>query len=384
MFEKFKDNFAVIKGKKPNLLGEKTTNSAIYLSAEYCRTGNNIKYIDLTTTETKYICNKEDLLIIWDGSNSGEVFIGKDGVLSSTMAKLKISNKFLSKYVYYYLKSKFEILNNNVTGAAIPHLSRNTLENLKIYKTTIAEQEEIVNVLDMASDMVRLRKECIVSAQSLIPAIFQEMFGDVLSNKNQNEVCKLKDIANIDRQNISVEQLQNINLPYIGLEHIEKETGNILVDSNENKEINLKSNKFHFSNKHVLYGKLRPYLNKVALPSFEGICSTDIFPILPKENLSDRYFIKYLMSSPYFVNATSSQTSGANLPRIGTSALENIKVFKPDYPLQEQFAQKAQEIEEYIKQQQEELKQSEALFQSLLHHAFTGELTKHKFGEING
>ena len=49
-------------------------------------------------------------------------------------------------------------------------------------------------------------------------------------------------------------------------------------------------------------------------------------------------------------------------------------------PLQEQFAEKVIEIENYIKEQQEELKNAEQMFQSLLHHAFTGELTRKKYG----
>lgn len=82
------------------------------------------------------------------------------------------------------------------------------------------------------------------------------------------------------------------------------------------------------------------------------------------------------MSSPYFVQMTSSKTSGANLPRIGTKALELIPVICPDIEIQEQFAQKVIEIENYIQEQQEELENAEQMFQSLLHHAFTGKLTE--------
>lgn len=248
---------------------------------------------------------------------------------------------------------------------------------------TTAEQQEIVQVLDTMSDIIRLREECISHAQDLIPALFQEMFDNPQTNKKNWQICCLKDLAKIDRQNISPEELKTKQYTYIGLEHIEKETGRILVDPNSQQDIDLKSNKFFFTSNHVLYGKLRPYLNKVALPNFDGVCSTDIFPLLPLEGISNKYFLKVLMSTSYFVSMANSQSSGANLPRIGTTALENIKVFKPDYTLQEQFAQKVIEIESYIKEQQEELENAKQVFQSLLHHAFTGELTKHKYGEIN-
>ncbi len=71
---------------------------------------------------------------------------------------------------------------------------------------------------------------------------------------------------------------------YIGLENIESNTGQ-LVNFSETSGDGIKSNKFQFTKEHILYGKLRPYLNKVYLPNFTGVCSTDIIPIKPDSNL---------------------------------------------------------------------------------------------------
>ena len=291
-------------------------------------------------------------------------------------------------FMYYILSSEnvYSQFKNAAAGGVVSNLNIQRVENVIVpIPPTLAEQQEIVQVLDTMSDIIRLREECISHAQDLIPALFQEMFDNPQTNKKNWQICCLKDLAKIDRQNISPEELKTKQYTYIGLEHIEKETGRILVDPNSQQDIDLKSNKFFFTNNHVLYGKLRPYLNKVALPDFDGVCSTDIFPLLPLEGISNKYFLKVLMNTSYFVNMANSQSSGANLPRIGTTALENIKVFKPDYTLQEQFAQKVIEIEAYIKEQQEEFANAKQMFQSLLHHAFTGELTRHKFGgDANG
>lgn len=289
-------------------------------------------------------------------------------------------------FMYYILSSEnvYSQFKNAAAGGVVRNLNIQRVENVIVpIPPTLAEQQEIVQVLDTMNDIIRLRKECISHAQDLIPALFQEMFDNPQTNKKNWQICCLKDLAKIDRQNISPEELKTKQYTYIGLEHIEKETGRILVDPNSQQDIDLKSNKFFFTNNHVLYGKLRPYLNKVALPDFDGVCSTDIFPLLPLEEISNKYFLKVLMNTSYFVNMANSQSSGANLPRIGTTALENIKVFKPDYTLQEQFAQKVIEIESYIKEQQEELANAKQMFQSLLHHAFTGELTSKKDGECN-
>lgn len=300
------------------------------------------------------------------------------------LCAIRTKEIILPKFLYYFFVFYEPILKTQGSGAVFDAITKAFVDKIKVpIPPTLAEQQEIVQVLDTMNDIIRLRKECISHAQDLIPALFQEMFDNPQTNKKNWQICCLKDLAKIDRQNISPEKLKTKQYTYIGLEHIEKETGRILVDPNSQQDIDLKSNKFFFTNNHVLYGKLRPYLNKVALPDFDGVCSTDIFPLLPLEGISNKYFLKVLMNTSYFVNMANSQSSGANLPRIGTTALENIKVFKPDYTLQEQFAQKVIEIEAYIKEQNEELENAKQMFQSLLHHAFTGKLTSKKDGECN-
>jgi type I restriction enzyme, S subunit len=73
------------------------------------------------------------------------------------------------------------------------------------------------------------------------------------------------------------------NRPYVGLEHIESQTGRFIGSIDP---IEVKSSTFKFTPEHLLYGRLRPYLNKVMLPDFAGHCSTEIFPILPNPGLS--------------------------------------------------------------------------------------------------
>lgn len=330
--------------------------------------------IGYTDDESKKF-NKNKVIVFGDHTRNVkyidfEFAVGADGTQI-----LETKDGIDLKFGYY------QLLNKKIPDTGYNRHFKYVKAEKYVIPPTLAEQQEIVHVLDTMSDIIRLREECISHAQELIPAIFQEMFDNPQTNKKNWKICRLKDLAKIDRQNISPEELKTKRYTYIGLEHIEKETGRILVDPNVQQDIDLKSNKFFFTNNHVLYGKLRPYLNKVALPDFDGVCSTDIFPLLPLEGISNKYFLKALMSTSYFVNMANSQSSGANLPRIATTALENIKVFIPDYNLQEQFAQKAIEIESYIKEQQEELENAKQMFQSLLHHAFTGELTKHKYGE---
>jgi type I restriction enzyme S subunit len=122
-------------------------------------------------------------------------------------------------------------------------------------------------------------------------------------------------------------------LPYVGLEHVEKERGHF-ADGFVPTPLNMLATNFRFTPKHVLYGKLRPYLNKVVLPNFDGVCTTEILPILPNEEKLDRTFLWAILLSPTFVNWATSQISGANLPRLDPKLLAEYEIPLP--PLTEQ------------------------------------------------
>jgi type I restriction enzyme S subunit len=137
-------------------------------------------------------------------------------------------------------------------------------------------------------------------------------------------------IARVDRVVVAPDRLGS-GTPYIGLEHIDSDCGQLastVVSSGE-----LRSAKFAFSRQHVLYGKLRPYLHKVARPEFEGVCSTDILPILPNREV-DRDYLFHFLRSPAVTGFATMRSVGVNLPRISPTTLLTLPIVLP--PLTEQ------------------------------------------------
>ncbi|MFV2022241.1 restriction endonuclease subunit S, partial [Micromonospora sp. LOL_023] len=118
---------------------------------------------------------------------------------------------------------------------------------------------------------------------------------------------------------------------YVGLENIE--SGGGIAGVGTVGASGVTSGKFVFDERHVLYGKLRPYLAKIALPNFCGVCSTDILPVLPGANL-DRRYLAYFLRVPANVDLATSRSSGANLPRLSPKELMNFSIPLP--PLEEQ------------------------------------------------
>ncbi|MCQ8783759.1 restriction endonuclease subunit S [Mangrovibrevibacter kandeliae] len=115
------------------------------------------------------------------------------------------------------------------------------------------------------------------------------------------------------------------------MEHIE--TGGRSVSFSRVASDDLSSSKFEFGPHHVLFGKLRPYLAKIACPEFDGICSTDILPILPGPHLDQRYLAHFLRQQQ-IVDWASSRATGINLPRLSPKELTTLEIPLP--PLDEQ------------------------------------------------
>ena len=145
-------------------------------------------------------------------------------------------------------------------------------------------------------------------------------------------VVRLSDLCVMDRQGLGPDNAAAALLPYVGVENVESHNGTINF-ANGSRVGNQKSTTFQFDERHVLYGKLRPYLNKVATPDFAGKCSTELIPLLPKDNV-DREFIAYLLRRNQTVEYAMASVTGSRMPRTDMKALMSLPVPLP--PLEEQ------------------------------------------------
>lgn len=384
MFEKLKNRIITLKGKKPELQDFKDDNSVAYLSAEYLRDGKLTQFAKIDSVSDKYFCTENDLLIIWDGSNSGEVFMGKEGILSSTMAKIEVNdNLYLKKYLYYFLKNNFAILNEKVTGAAIPHLNRSTLENLEIYKASLAEQKEIVDVLDAADRIISLRTACIESAQSLIPALFQEMFGDPINNNKNWPIVKIDTVTNVisgGTPSTKIPEYWDGDIVWLTPKDL-SDYNSVYISKGERNITDLgykKSSAQIMPKGSVLFTSRAP-IGYVAIADTDLCTNQGFKSFVPSMDIKSEYLYQLLkMMKPKILN----MASGAVFKEISGSKIKELKIPLPNIELQNQFATKVQEIEEYIKSQQAELENAKTMFQSLLHYAFMGKLTENITFEV--
>jgi type I restriction enzyme S subunit len=177
---------------------------------------------------------------------------------------------------------------------------------------------------------------------------------------------KLGEICQIEK-----EQFREGNLPYVGMEDIEGHTGRFL---GERSPKSVASSTFKFSDKHVLYGRLRPYLNKVLVPDFEGHCSSEIFPLKPSDKLN-RKFLYYWLSSEKIVSAIDATCTGARMPRANVKEVLTFDFGLPSLPEQKRIVaildQVFSDIDKARALTEKNLKNARELFESYLQQVFS-------------
>lgn len=142
------------------------------------------------------------------------------------------------------------------------------------------------------------------------------------SRKALSEVCK------IDKS-----QGNHKGLPYVGMEDVESHTGRFLGTLDPQP---VKSSTFKFNDGHVLYGRLRPYLNKVLVPDFSGHCSTEIFPLKPNPEL-DKSFVFYWLTMGNTVEQINRTCTGARMPRANMNEVMTFQIPLPSLPEQKRI-----------------------------------------------
>lgn len=148
------------------------------------------------TREIGTECTTTDVLIAWDGANAGKVGVGLRGMIGSTLARMRPdNNNIISKYLYWFLESKFDLIKSTRTGATIPHVNGTTLRQIKVPVPPLSVQKQIADTLDKADALRKKDEQLLQKYDELAQSIFYEMFGDPVKNERGWEKTTLGEIC---------------------------------------------------------------------------------------------------------------------------------------------------------------------------------------------
>lgn len=182
------------KGKKPKTLSkEKTNGFAIpYVDIKAFEKGIIDNYTD---GENCTFCTPDDVLIVWDGARCGFVGRGIEGAIGSTLAKIS-SEKYTNDFLFYFLQSKYKVLNSNPRGVGIPHIEPNLLWNFEIPDLDKSTQHLIVSRIESLFAELDKAVQHLRTAQQQIKTYKQAVLRDAFEGcKEMKTVLELSTIV---------------------------------------------------------------------------------------------------------------------------------------------------------------------------------------------
>jgi type I restriction enzyme S subunit len=370
------------KGKKPRRISKEKTNeySLPYVNIKAFEKGIIDEYTD---GDGCVICEEGDFLMVWDGSRSGYVGKGIKGALGSTLVKLNFPD-INNNYAYYFLQSKYIEINTRAKGVGIPHVDPNLLWNYELLIPPPETQQEIVSKIEELFSELDKGIEDLKTAQQQLKTYRQSVLKWAFVNKRfteyiLKEITEKIQIGPFGTQLHKEDYIEN-GIPLINPTHIK--LGLIVPD---NSFSILKSKRDSLPNYILKIGDVimgrRGEMGRCGLVSKkeEGwFCGTGSLYFRPNPNKVNSTFLYYHLISKQVKKYLEENAGGTTMANLNLKIVNNIPISLPPIKEQHKIVQEierrlsvADKMEESIAQS---LLQAEALRQSILKKAFSGEL----------
>jgi len=364
----------ILKGSKaPEVFDKPRPGAFPYLQIEDLRPDATPKYaIDKDGT----LATKTDVLIAWDGANAGTIGFDLEGYVGSTIAILRPTRDDIhAPYLGYFLRSKFEDIQENTTGATIPHVSRGYLENLKIPLPPLTEQKRIASLLARADRVRRLRRTASDLGNSLLQSVFLEMFGDPESNSRKWQFSTFGELSTFITSGSRgwAEYYSSSGARFIRVQDLRGNRVNF-----ENMAYVMPKDKAEMTRT-----KVKPYDLLLAITGAtiglsalvpenigEAYVNQHVAIIRLKEEINHQYAAAFMAHSLGGQKQIASLQYGDTKPGMSLEQIKDLKIPLPPLSLQEEFAGMVARVESVRGRMGESARQVENLFASLLSQSF--------------
>lgn len=284
----------------------------------------------------------------------------------------------------------FHSLKSVQTGALHPHLNCTNIRDIFLPIPPLPDQRAILAFLDRETAkidrLMAVREKQVECLQEQRTAVIHHAVTkglDPQAKMKPSGVEWLGDVPEgweVRRLKFWVKHIsaQVSTMPdghaYLALEHVEGKTGRILLDEAAEFDSSVKL----FKANDVLFGRLRPYLAKVALPDFDGVCVGELMVLRSdQQELSPRY-LQLRLLTPDFIDLVDGSTQGAKMPRANWSFVGDVKVAFPPLPEQDAIVAhidcETAKLDTLIAKYRRELELLAEYRASLISHAVTGKI----------
>ena len=305
--------------------------------------------------------------------------MGRAMATSQDFVNWVCSERLDPRFLQYLLICEKPSLSRFSSGAVHQTIYFPEVKAFHVCLPPIEEQRRIVAVLDAAfaaiATVTSNAEKNIANARELFEHASSELLtegGDDWREHALDEVCT------ISSKLVDPRLDEFIDMPHIGAGNVESRTGELSKVLTAREE-GLISGKFLFDPTMVLYSKIRPYLMKACRPDFAGLCSADVYPLVPIEGKLDRNFLFQILLSRGFTAYAEAGSARAGMPKVNRDHLFAYRIKLPPIEKQRELAEKIDALADDCRNLtgcfEAKLSALASLKQSLLHRAFSGTLT---------
>ncbi len=315
-----------------------------------------------------------DFVISLRSFQGGIEYSGYEGLVSPAYTVLKPVLPIVNEYYRAYFKSEDFISRLNAAVYGIrdgKQIGYEDFGELVLHYPPISEQEKIAEIFIQCDKVIELKKHLIEEKKRQKKWLMQNLLNPdsgvrLLGFEGEWDYRILQDIITVSKEKIDP-QSTNVSYRCIELEHIESNTGRILDWVNSKEQLSIKN---IFMKGDILFGKLRPYLRKVSLAPYDGICSSEIW-VLKVQPVTINSFMLYSLQSDRFIKAANT-TTGTKMPRADWSLLCDYPVALPSIQEQTAIANILSTADHEIDLLEQELAQWQTKKKSLMQLLLTG------------
>lgn len=292
--------------------------------------GNESPVIREWTTDPLKMAKADDTLICVVGATAGKINRSRfECAIGRSVAAVRTCSKQVEQnYLHAFLSTKVIELRNRSQGAAQAVITREMLQDIEIPLPPLAEQQRIAALLDTADRILKQRELAIAKLDQLAQSVFVDMFSNCTNFESIKSVVLKNKITppEVDQQVWS-----------LSLDQIESNTGTLqnkmMVDFKK-----LGNSTFYFEPPVVLYSKLRPYLNKVFMPTDCGYATTELVPLYCNEKKVLPIYLLSVLRSKKFVEFANINSGGAKMPRVIMDKFWDYEFAVPSIQQQQKYA----------------------------------------------
>ncbi|GAA4411355.1 restriction endonuclease subunit S [Fodinibacter luteus] len=241
-------------------------------------------------------------------------------VFESSMIRARLDGSRACPQFYFYLfrsRPGRQIMETIVEQVAVAGIRSSDLARLKVPVPPLGEQRRIAAVLGAMDDLIESNRAAIANLRAMGLAAYE-------AASDGGDVVRFAEVAALVREGVRGDQLEG-GTPYVGLEHFGTEGAGI-TDIGDAASVD--SGKSRFRAGDVLYGKLRPYFQKVDRPGFDGVCSTELWVLRPTVSWGAAT-LHAIVARPEFTRFAMAGNTGTRMPRANWAHVASMPVPVP-------------------------------------------------------